>query len=114
MSTIDEIIALCEDISTKTYLDKESLAFDGLVIKINQLALRETLGSTDHHPRWAMAYKFPAEQISTKLVDITYQIGRTGVITPVAELAPVQLSGATIARATLHNFDYIQKYDIRK
>lgn len=111
---IEEVVQCCEDKDIEQSLDEMNIAFDGLVAKVDDLSLRERLGTTDHHPRWAMAYKFPAKQVVTKLHDISYQIGRTGVITPVAELDPVFLSGATISRATLHNFDYIEKLDIRK
>lgn len=86
---------------------------DGLVMKINELALWEELGSTGKSPRWAIAYKFPAKQASTKLLDITWQVGRTGKITPVAELQEVELSGSKVKRASLHNFDEIKRKDIR-
>ena len=86
---------------------------DGLVIKVNEFSLYEDLGYTTKSPRWAIAYKFPAKQITTKLLDITYQVGRTGAITPVAELEPVNLSGSLISRASLHNFDEISRKDIR-
>ncbi|OQY07416.1 MAG: DNA ligase (NAD(+)) LigA [Fusobacteriia bacterium 4572_132] len=86
---------------------------DGLVIKVNQFSLYEELGYTTKSPRWAIAYKFPAKQITTKLLDVTYQVGRTGAVTPVAELEPVNLSGSLISRASLHNFDEIARKDIR-
>jgi len=86
---------------------------DGVVIKINDFSLHETIGYTVKSPKWATAYKFKAERVKTKLNDITFQIGRTGVITPVAELEPVTVSGSRVSRATLHNEDYIQKKDIR-
>ena len=86
---------------------------DGLVIKVNNFALYETLGYTTKSPRWAIAYKFPAEQVKTKLMDITFQVGRTGVITPVAELKAVNLSGSVVKRASLHNFDEIRRKDIK-
>ena len=86
---------------------------DGVVVKVNSFRQQERLGTTAKSPRWAIAFKFPAEQVRTKLLDITFQVGRTGVITPVAELEPVQLSGTTIKRASLHNFDYIKEKDIR-
>lgn len=87
---------------------------DGVVIKVNQLDQQEELGYTAKSPRWAMAYKFKAEQVSTQLHHITYQVGRTGAITPVANLEPVQLAGTTVKRASLHNADQIQKLDIRE
>ena len=86
---------------------------DGLVIKVNNFALYETLGYTTKSPRWAIAYKFPAEQVKTKLMNVTFQVGRTGVITPVAELEAVNLSGSVVKRASLHNFDEIHRKDIK-
>lgn len=87
---------------------------DGVVIKVNSLQHQEELGYTAKSPRWAMAYKFKAEQVSTTLNEITYQVGRTGAITPVANLDPVQLAGTTVKRASLHNADQIEKLDIRE
>jgi DNA ligase (NAD+) len=86
---------------------------DGVVIKVNDLQQQEELGYTAKSPRWAMAYKFKAEQVSTRLNSITYQVGRTGAITPVANLEPVELAGTTVKRASLHNADQIEKLDIR-
>ena len=86
---------------------------DGVVVKVNDLQQQEELGFTAKAPRWAMAYKFKAEQVSTRLDSITYQVGRTGAITPVANLEPVELAGTTVKRASLHNADQIEKLDIR-
>jgi DNA ligase (NAD+) len=87
---------------------------DGVVVKVNSVQQQEELGHTAKSPRWAMAYKFKAEQESTKLEKITYQVGRTGAITPVANLQPVQLAGTTVKRASLHNADQIEKLDVRE
>ena len=90
------------------------VATDGIVLKVNDLATQEELGYTAKSPRWAIAYKFPAEKQLTRLNTITYQVGRTGVVTPVANLEPVQLSGTTVQRATLHNEDFIRQLEIRE
>ena len=87
---------------------------DGIVIKVNEVQLWDELGMTAKSPRWAIAYKFKAESISTKLLSITYQVGRTGAITPVANLSPIQLAGTTVKRASLHNADQIERLDIRE
>lgn len=90
-----------------------SFDIDGAVAKVNNFAQREQLGSTSKTPKWAIAYKFPAEQQESKLLDIALQVGRTGVITPNAVLEPVRIAGSTVSRATLHNEDYIRDKDIR-
>lgn len=90
------------------------VATDGIVLKVNDLALQEELGYTAKSPRWAIAYKFPAEKQLTRLNAITYQVGRTGVVTPVANLEAIQLSGTIVQRATLHNEDFIRQLDIRE
>ena len=109
--TIEEVIAYCDSWESK----KDALEFDvdGMVLKVNSLAQREKLGFTAKSPRWAIAYKFPAEKALTQVLDIIIQVGRTGVVTPVAILKSVHLSGTTVSRATLHNFDEIQRLDVR-
>lgn len=96
-----------------TYRHNLPYETDGVVVKVNQIQYQEELGYTSKSPRWAMAYKFKAEQVATVLNTISYQVGRTGAITPVANLEPVQLSGTIVKRASLHNADQIQKLDIR-
>ena len=104
-----------EKASDKGHDERKKLDYetDGLVIKVNNFSLYEILGYTTKSPRWAIAYKFPAEQVKTKLMDVTFQVGRTGVITPVAELEAVNLSGSVVKRASLHNFDEIRRKDIK-
>ena len=108
---VDEVMAYI------AYWDTERknlpVATDGIVLKVNNLAQQEELGYTAKTPRWAIAYKFPAEKQLTLLKEITYQVGRTGVVTPVANLEPVQLSGTIVQRAILHNEDFIKSLDIR-
>jgi len=108
---IQEVIDYCK--SWKNQKKKLNYEIDGMVIKVNQLALREELGSTSKSPRWAIAYKFPAEQMTTIIEDIIVGVGRTGALTPVAILKPVNISGSKIQRATLHNEDEIRRKDIR-
>lgn len=109
--SIDEVVAVCK----KWESERENLLYeiDGLVIKINSLAQQQKLGFTMKSPRWAIAYKFPAKQATTKLKNIVVQVGRTGILTPVAELEPVECGGVTIARATLHNFDEIERLGVK-
>ncbi len=89
------------------------LETDGVVIKVNHYRQQEVLGFTSKSPRWAIAYKYKAENVATRLLDITYQVGRTGAVTPVAELEPVQLAGTTVKRASLHNANEIERLDVR-
>lgn len=108
---IDEVLSFVNEWDEKRHtLPYET---DGVVIKVNSLIQQEELGYTSKSPRWAIAYKFKAEQVSTILNDITYQVGRTGAITPVANLEPVELAGTIVKRASLHNADQIEKLDIR-
>ncbi len=111
VNSIDEIIAYAEHWETARHTLPYEI--DGVVIKVNDLFQQEELGYTAKAPRWAIAYKFKAEQVSTVLESISYQVGRTGAITPVANLVPVLLAGTTVKRASLHNADQIQKLDIR-
>ena len=106
----NEIISFIEYWDDKRY----SLPFeiDGIVIKVDDLKLQKELGFTAKNPRWAISYKFKAEQVSTKLESVTYQVGRTGAVTPVANLQPVLLAGTTVKRASLHNEDQIEKLDL--
>ncbi|KPJ51109.1 aromatic ring-opening dioxygenase LigA [candidate division TA06 bacterium DG_26] len=109
--TMREVIEHCEE-----WVDKrESLEYevDGMVIKVNRFDYQQRLGRTTKSPRWSVAYKFPAKQVTTVLKDVMFQVGRTGTVTPVAILDSVTLSGSTISRATLHNFDEIRRKDIR-
>ena len=109
--TADELLSRISELESiaKTF----AYETDGAVIKLNPIALREKIGATDKSPRWAMAYKYAAEQAETTLKAITIQVGRTGVLTPVAELEPVFVGGTTVSRATLHNEEEIRRKDIR-
>ena len=108
---IEGAIQFCKDWETKRFdLD---YATDGVVIKVNDLACQRELGFTSRAPKWATAFKFPPEEISTKLLNIEIGVGKTGAITPVAVLEPVLLAGSTVSRASLHNFDEIKRLDVR-
>ncbi|TPE40908.1 NAD-dependent DNA ligase LigA [Streptococcus shenyangsis] len=109
---IDEIWHFIQEVGE----ERENLSYDidGVVIKINDLAGQEELGFTVKAPKWAVAYKFPAEEKEAQLLSVDWTVGRTGVVTPTANLTPVQLAGTTVSRATLHNVDYIAEKDIRK
>jgi DNA ligase (NAD+) len=108
---IEEVIAFIDHWDKKR--DKLPYEIDGIVIKVDDLQKQQQLGFTAKSPRWAIAYKYKSEQVSTKLLSISYQVGRTGAITPVANLEPVQLAGTVVKRASLHNADIIEKLDIR-
>lgn len=110
--TIDEIWDFIQEVGQ----EREKLPYDidGVVIKVNDLAGQEELGFTVKAPKWAVAYKFPAEEKEAQLLSVDWTVGRTGVVTPTANLTPVQLAGTTVSRATLHNVDYIAEKDIRK
>ena len=109
---IDEIWNFIQEVGE----ERENLPYDidGVVIKVNDLASQEELGFTVKAPKWAVAYKFPAEEKEAQLLSVDWTVGRTGVVTPTANLTPVQLAGTTVSRATLHNVDYIAEKDIRK
>jgi DNA ligase (NAD+) len=111
VKNIEEAIIFCTDLERK----RETLDYeiDGVVLKVDSFAQQRQLGSTIKHPRWAIAYKFTAKQATTRLNDIVIQVGRTGTLTPVAILKPVQVGGVTVSRATLHNFDELKRKDIR-
>lgn len=110
-NTIDDVFAFIEEWEQK----RASLPFmiDGIVVKVDSLAQQRELGSVSRFPRWAIAYKYEAQKVQTVMRDILYQVGRTGVVTPVADLDPVFVSGSTVSRATLHNADFILEKDIR-
>lgn len=110
--SMDEIWAFIQEIGRER--DQLPYDIDGVVIKVNDLAGQEQLGFTVKAPKWAVAYKFPAEEKEAKLLSVDWTVGRTGVVTPTANLTPVQLAGTTVSRATLHNVDYIAEKDIRK
>src|SRR5690625_2170962 len=100
----------------KSWIDRRNdldYDIDGIVIKVDNLSYHDILKSTAKSPRWAIAYKFPAEEVVTKLIDVVFSVGRTGVVTPTAVLEPVQVAGSTVQRASLHNQDYIEEKDIR-
>ena len=109
---IEAVMDYCNDWQEK----RAELGFDtdGMVVKVNAIKAQKQLGATSKYPRWAIAYKFPAEQATTQLEKVEFQVGRTGIITPVAHFNPVHLSGTTVSRATLHNFDEVARKDIRE
>ena len=108
---IQGVVDFCKDFEAKR--DELPYEIDGLVIKVNELALQEKLGMTTHHPRWAIAFKFKARQSTSKLLQVEYQVGRTGSVTPVAKIQPVPIGGVTVASISLHNQDFIREKDIR-
>jgi DNA ligase (NAD+) len=111
LRTMDEVVSYAREIEERR--DRLPYEIDGMVIKVNSLEQQRILGFTMKSPRWAIAYKFSARQAATKVDNIRVQVGRTGTLTPVADLAPVQVGGVTISRATLHNFDEIQRLDVK-
>jgi len=108
---IDEVVEICRKWEPKRY--DLQYVIDGMVIKVDRLDWRERLGATARYPRWCVAFKFEAERAVTKLLDVVVQVGKLGTLTPVAVLEPVQLSGTTVSRASLHNFDQIERLGVR-
>jgi len=108
---IQLVIDYCLEFETKR--DDLPYEIDGMVVKVNSLAIQEKLGMTSHHPRWAIAYKFKARQATTRLKNIEFQVGRTGAVTPVAKLDPVYLGGVTVSSISVHNEDYIKEKDLK-
>jgi DNA ligase (NAD+) len=108
---IHEVITFCNDWQEKR--DEYGYEIDGMVVKVNSFELQEKCGFTSHHPRWAIAFKFKAKQATTKLLNVEFQVGKTGAITPVAKLEPVQLAGVMVSSVSLHNEDFISSKDIR-
>jgi len=108
---IQDVIAYCNDFEKQR--DNLPYEIDGMVIKVNRFDLQEKMGMTSHHPRWAIAYKFKARQATSKLLNVEFQVGRTGAVTPVAKLEPVAIGGVTVSSISVHNEDYIREKDLR-
>ncbi len=108
---IEEVITFCKEWEARR--EGYPYEIDGMVVKVNSRTLQEELGSTSHHPRWAMAYKFKAKQATSRLIKVEYQVGKIGSITPVAKIEPVQLAGVTVSSISLHNEDFIKAKDLR-
>jgi DNA ligase (NAD+) len=111
VNNIDDVIAYVQEFEGKR--DDLPYEIDGMVIKVNDLHLQDELGMTSHHPRWAIAYKFKARQATTKLINVEFQVGRTGAITPVAKLEPIYLGGVTVSSISIHNEEYIKEKDLK-
>jgi len=110
-SSIEEVIEFCNQMEAQR--DDLGYEIDGVVVKVNSTALQDEFGTTQKAPRWAVAYKYPARQATTRVLDITVQVGRTGALTPVAILEPILLAGTTVSRATLHNADEVKRLGVR-
>ncbi len=108
---IDPVIKYCRDFESER--DNLPYEIDGMVIKVNEIALQDKMGMTSHHPRWAIAYKFKARQATSKLLNVEFQVGRTGAVTPVAKLDPVAVGGVTVSSISIHNEEYIKEKDLR-
>ena len=111
VKSIDEIVEFID--YWQEHRDQLAFEIDGIVIKVDDYQMQDELGMTAKSPRWAIAYKYKADEVSTKLIDVSYQVGRTGAITPVAHLSPVQLAGTTVKRASLHNAEQIERLGLR-
>jgi DNA ligase (NAD+) len=109
-TSIIEVESFCKEWENKR--DSYPIDIDGMVIKVNSIQQQQLVGKTSHHPKWAIAYKFKAKQAMSTLLQVDFQIGRTGAITPVAKIAPVQLMGVEISSVSLHNEDFILDKDI--
>ncbi len=109
--TVEEVLAYCQ--RWESHRERLAYEVDGMVIKVNELALQQRLGITFKSPRWAIAYKFPAHQTTTKIIDVRASVGRTGTVTPVAKLQPVACGGVTISSATLHNYDEVERLGVQ-
>ncbi len=109
---IEEVVAFCDEWGERR--DNLDYEIDGVVVKVNQVSVQDELGSTSKSPRWAIAYKYPARQVSTRLLDVIYQVGRTGAVTPVAVLDPVLLAGTTVSRASMHNADEMKRLGVMR
>ncbi len=108
---IEEVAALCD--TWQVYRDEYPFELDGMVVKVNNLALQNKCGYTSHHPRWAIAFKFKARQATTRLREVEFQVGKTGAVTPVAKLDPVPLAGVTVSNVSMHNEEFIRAKDLR-
>lgn len=111
LNNIEEVVDFCKEFETKR--DQLPYEIDGMVIKINEVELQQQTGSTTHHPRWAIAYKFKARQATSKLIKVEFQVGRTGSVTPVAKIEPVHIGGVTVTSISLFNADVIEEKDLR-
>src|SRR5260370_39472634 len=110
-ASIEDVLQYCE--AWESRREKLPYEIDGVVIKVNSIALQQAIGFTAKAPRWAIAYKYPARQETTVVNDIFVQVGRTGALTPVAVLEPVQIGGVTVSRSTLHNMDEVERLGVQ-
>ena len=110
-NNIEQVVDFCKEFEIKR--DELPYEIDGMVIKVNDIELQQQTGSTTHHPRWAIAYKFKARQATSKLIKVEFQVGRTGSVTPVAKIEPVHIGGVTVSSVSLFNADVIEEKDLR-